>query len=182
VLKLQDNPPILPPEFESIAEITGTWWVGHTKARFEKAFAFDLAAKSIPYFLPMVDRIKMSGGRKRRTKIPLFPSYVFFCGGAESRVSALATDRLCRVIPVTDQRAFTLELNALERALASNSELDLYPFAVVGRRCRVRTGPLEGITGTVLERDNRSRLVLQVSMLGVGAALDIEVDLLEPID
>jgi len=182
MLRFDENPRMLPPEFESIADIAGAWWVGHTRARFEKAFAFDLAARGIPYYLPMVERIKISGKRKRRLLIPLFPSYVFFCGDAESRQAALTTDRLCQVIPIVNQHEFTSELISLERVLASNSQLDLYPFAVVGRRCRVRAGPLEGITGTVLERDNRSRLVLQVSMLGVGAALDIEVDLLEPVD
>jgi hypothetical protein len=77
---------------------------------------------------------------------------------------------------------FVQELVSLEVALANNSQLDLYPFAAVGRRCRVRTGPLEGIVGTVIVRDDKPRLILQVSMLGTGATLDIEVDLLEPVD
>jgi transcription termination factor NusG len=182
MLRFADNPPMLPPEFETIASIAGDWWVGHTKARFEKAFAFDLAAKRIPYYLPMVERIKMSGNRKRRVLIPLFPSYVFFCGDADAKYGALTTDRLCSAIPVVNREQFILELISLERALASNTHLDLYPFAAVGRRCRVRTGPLEGIVGTVIERDHKPRLILQVSMLGAGATLEIEVDLLEPID
>ncbi len=166
----------------SVAEMTGPWWVAHTKARFEKALAFDLAAKGVSYFLPMVQRVKVSGGRKRRLLLPLFPSYLFFCGDAEARLAALATNRLCQTIAVTDREKFVGELVALELALNHHAPLDLYPFAAIGRRCRVRSGPLEGVVGTVVRRDNETRLVLQVSMLGQGASLEIDMDLLEPAD
>jgi hypothetical protein len=183
MLRYDDNPPMLSPHIESVADVAGDWWVGHTKARCEKAFAFDLAARGISYFLPLVERIKISGGRKRKLKIPLFASYVFFSGDENARYAALTTDRLCAAIPVINREQFVGELASLEVALASNSQLDLYPFAAIGRRCRVRTGPLEGVIGTVIERENhKPRLVLQVSMLGAGAALEIEVDLLEPVD
>lgn len=170
------------PTVASVGDLGGDWWVAHTKARFEKALAFDLIAKGIGFYLPMVERVRMSGGRKRRLLLPLFPSYVFFCGDAESRYTALATNRLCQAIAVTDRESFVAELVALERALASHAHLDLFPFAAVGRRCRVRIGPLQGIVGTVVRRDNETRLVLQVSMLGQGASLEIDTDLLEPAE
>ena len=156
------------------------WWVGHTKARFEKAFAFDLLARRVPYFLPMVERVRMSGGRKRRGLMPLFPGYVFFRGGREDRYRALATDRLCQVIEVADQARLAAELAALDRALAAGVSLDAYPFAAVGRRCRVACGPLEGVEGVVVRRDGTTRLVLEVAMLGQAAAVEIDAGLLEP--
>jgi len=33
MLKLSENPVILTPEVQSVAELSGTWWVAHTKAR-----------------------------------------------------------------------------------------------------------------------------------------------------
>ena len=33
MLKLSENPAILTPEVHSLAELSGTWWVAHTKAR-----------------------------------------------------------------------------------------------------------------------------------------------------
>src|SRR3954468_15688254 len=104
MLKLSDNPEILYPAVEEVASITGTWWVGHTKSRCEKAFASDLAAKDIAYFLPMVERVTFSGGRKRRGMTPLFPGYVFFAGNEQVRHEALLTDRLCAVIAPPHQK------------------------------------------------------------------------------
>ena len=117
MLKLADNPPILPPNTPSLRAISGYWWIAHTKARFEKAFAFDLLRREIAYFLPLIERVKVSGGKKRHVMLPLFPSYVFFCGDAEDRYAALATNRLCRVIETTDQKGLLGELSGLETAL-----------------------------------------------------------------
>ncbi len=182
MLKFAENPPTLPSTVCSVADLSGDWWVAHTKARNEKALAHELNVSGIGYYLPMVERTKMSGGRKRRLMLPLFTSYVFFCGGPDERYSALATDRVCQVIPVVEQSKFVTELVAVERAIGSKLELDLHSFAVIGRRCRVTAGPLQGTTGTIIRRDNRTRLVLWVSMLGRGASLEIDADLLEPVD
>src|SRR5205809_2914043 len=120
MLKLRDNPDILfPPTADDLSSITGTWRVGHTKARCEKAFANDLAARNIACFLPMIERVTFSGGRKRRGLMPLFSSYVFFCGTEQDRYAALVTDRLCRVIEVQDQKRLVSELSATHRAIVN---------------------------------------------------------------
>jgi transcriptional antiterminator RfaH len=179
MLKAAENPPIRTPSVLSVADLTGDWWVAHTKARNEKAFCWDLHERDVPYFIPMVEKTTFSGGRKRRGMMPLFTSYVFFCGDATHRYTALATNRLCQVIPVNNRRQFVDELTSVERAIESKIELDLHPFAAVGKRCRVTAGPLEGIEGIVLQRDGATRLFLQVSILGKGSSLEISPDLLE---
>jgi hypothetical protein len=179
MLKASQNPPAIYPLETSVHQFTGSWWVAHTKARNEKAFAWDLLHERIQYFLPMSQRIRFSGGRKRRVLLPLFSSYVFFCGDAQSKQSALATDRLCQVIAVTDQAKLREDLAAIERVLAGDVTLDPYPFAVVGQRVRISRGPFEGISGIVVRRDNVNRLVLNIDVLGQGASMEIDADLLE---
>ena len=182
MLKLADNPPMLSPEDGTLECLSGRWWVGHTKARQEKAFAWDLRKLGVAYFLPMIERLSYSGGRKRRGMNALFPSYVFFCGGDDARYRALVTGRLCQVILVPDQHKLLGELRNIELALRGNAALDPYPFAVVGRRCRVKAGPFLGIEGTVVERKSLSRLVLEVSLLGQAVVLQIDTDFLEGVD
>jgi transcription antitermination factor NusG len=182
MLKLTDNPPVLYPRAGSLAEWPGRWWVAHTKSRFEKAFAHELLARDIRFFLPMLPRVTISSGKKRRMLMPLFPSYVFFQGDHEQRYAALATDRLCQVIEVVDQASLVKDLTHLSRALAAHAPLDLHPHAAVGRRCRIIAGPFEGMEGVVIRRDRLARVVLEVRVLGQGAAMDIEADLLEPAE
>ncbi len=182
MLKLADNPPVLTPGVDALSELEGRWWVAHTKARNEKALAWDLLRHGIGYFLPMRCRVFFSGGRKRRGMAPLFTSYVFFCGDLEDRYTAMTTNRICQTLEVFDQARLIRELTAIESALAGDAELEPYPGPAIGRRCRIVGGPFDGLEGVVVERARRARLVLQVGLLGQGAAMEIEADLLEPID
>jgi len=181
MLLVAENPPQLAEGYSSITSIEGDWWVAHTKARAEKALAWDLVGHSIPYYLPMTERTVIWGGRKRRVLKPIFSSYVFFSGSSEDRYRVLRTNRVCQVIPVRHRGPFIEEIHAIHRALSSNIPLDLHPFAAVGKRCRVAAGPLEGIEGIVIRKDDAMRLVLQVNILGQGASLEISADLLEPV-
>ena len=63
MLKLSDNPPILYPEYETIEEIEGQWWVAKTKSRNEKALAQALLHMEIPYFLPLRQKVYKRRGR-----------------------------------------------------------------------------------------------------------------------
>ena len=182
VLKLSDNPPMIPETVESVADLQGTWRVAHTRARFEKAFAWQMHKEGIGYYLPMIERVRVSGGRKRRVLAPMFVSYVFLCGSDADRYTAMATNRLCQTIDVPDQPQLIEELRFIEQALDGQAELDPYPFAAVGQRCRVTAGPMVGMEGTVIRRDRLAKLVLAVSMLGQGVSVEIECDLLEPTD
>jgi transcription antitermination factor NusG len=136
----------------------------------------------VGYFLPLLERTKISGGKKRRVLCPLFASYVFFCGSVEDRYWAMTTNRLCQTIPVTDPQKFLRELSAIQKALSGKAALDPYPFAAVGKRCRIKGGPFQGTEGVVIQRGRSWRMVLQVSMLGQGATMEVDADLLEPLE
>jgi transcription antitermination factor NusG len=181
MLKLSENPAISTPEVQSLAELTGTWWAAYTKSRFEKAFAWDLCNHGIGYFLPMREKIVFSGGRKRHIMSPLFKSYVFFCGTEQDRHTALTTNRISQTIEVADQESLIEELLRLEKALVSKAVIDNYPRLPIGRRCRIISGPMMGIEGVVIRRkDTKARMVIEVTILGQGAVVEIDSDLLEP--
>ena len=137
MLKPSDNPPILCPWAEGTADLRGTWWVAHTKSRNEKAFAWDLLRSDIGYFLPLYEHVHVSGGRKRRVMMPLFPSYIFVCGDDEDHVKAMRTNRVCQTIRVVDQKELLSELQIIEKAVTGKAELDPYPHVAVGQTCRI---------------------------------------------
>jgi hypothetical protein len=179
---LKDNPSILTPSVQSLAALTGTWRVAYTKARFEKAFAWDLCSHGIGYFLPMREKVIFSGNRKRCVMMPLFTCYVFFCGSELDRITALTTNRLCQTIEVADQQALIAELVSIEKALLSKAVIDNYPGLPVGASCRIKSGPMMGIEGVVIDRYNtKARMVIEVTILGQGALIEIDSDLLEPV-
>jgi transcriptional antiterminator RfaH len=182
LLKESENPPIIWPEVQSIRDFTGLWWVAHTKSRNEKALAHDLVAKNIRYFLPMTWKVQRRSHRTLRSLLPLFSGYLFFCGQETERVELLRTNRVANVIIVKDQEKLLKELIQFEQALRAGAPLTPYKYIKAGQRCRVIAGPLLGLEGIVIQIKNVSRLVLQIDMLGQAASVEIDIDLIEPID
>lgn len=160
----------------------GTWMVLQTRARQEKAIARQLTARRSRFVLPLVPRVTLIRGRKFTSQVPLFPGYIFLCGQREEAFHTITTKRVCRIIDVPDQQTFLHELSQIMTALQAGAPLDLHPFAVEGRRCRIIRGPFMGLEGVVIQRKSMMRLVLQIGILGRGAALEIDADFLEPID
>ena len=103
-------------------------------------------------------------------------------GDEETRLAALRTDRLANVLPVRNQDVFIKELSDVEKALSCDMTIDLYRHVAMGTRCRVRSGPMEGVVGIVVDRADLATFVVEVSLLRQGAAMHIEGELLEPLD
>jgi transcription antitermination factor NusG len=158
------------------------WSVAYCKPRQEKALARDLCQKEVGYFLPMVLRETISGRRRRRNLYPLFPSYLFYVGGDAERLAVLKTDRVVRLIEIgeSDQQQFRQEIASLDTAIrVCPSSLELYPRLVPGARVRIKAGAMKNVEGVILQADNKKKLWLGISTLGVGATVEIHADFVE---
>lgn len=160
----------------------GTWWVLHTRARNEKTVAEILARQGVSYFLPLVHYRRRYAGRLRNVQIPLFPGYVFLCGGLAERQLALRTNRVAHVLDVPDQERLRHDLLQVARVVLSDDAVDLCPRLMVGARCRVISGSLKGVEGVVIRRRGPWRVYVGVDFLGQSAELEIESTLLEVLD
>jgi transcription antitermination factor NusG len=167
---------------ETIRQIGGRWWIAHTRSRMEKALARDLQNLGIDCFLPLVKQVRYSGGRKRHREFPLFGGYVFFAGDEQARYRCMCTGRLCQTIEVSDQAKLVEQLSAIEAALAAGICVTPAVELLAGQQCRILDGPLMGAQGKVVRTNGQQRVLLSVDMLGQGAIVDIETDLIERLD
>lgn len=182
MLSVNENPPIMWPEAESIREYTGQWWVAHTKSRNEKALAHDLINRQISYFLPMTWKVRRKSRRTIKSLLPLFSGYLFFCGDENQRTELLKTDRVANLIEVIDQEKLLGELVQIEKVLQTGTPLVPHKYIKVGQKCRVIAGPLMGLQGIVVNTKGAMRLVLQVDMLGQAASVEIDIDMIELLE
>ncbi len=182
VLKVHENPPLIWPQADSIRLFTGQWWVAHTRSRNEKALAHDLKAKNISYFLPMTWKVRRQSHRTIKSLLPLFTGYLFFCGNELERVELLKTNRVANLLEVKDQNSLVKELVRFEQALRAGAPLIPHKYIRMGQWCRVIAGPLLGLEGIVVQTKGDTRLVLQINMLGQAASVEIDMDMIEPIE
>jgi transcription antitermination factor NusG len=182
LLKVSENPPLVWPQAESIQQFRGLWWVAHTKSRNEKALAHDLMAKNISYFLPMTWAVHRHSHRTIKSLLPLFTGYLFFCGNENERIELLKTNRVANLIEVKDQDGLVHELVRFDQALRAGAPLTPYKYLKKGQWCRVIAGPLLGLEGIIVQTKGDTRLVLQINMLGQAASVEIDIDMIEPVE
>jgi transcription antitermination factor NusG len=182
LLKPSENPAVSWPEGLAIRNFTGLWWVAHTKSRNEKALAQDLMCKGISYFLPMVWKVRRARGRTLRSLLPLFSGYLFFCGEERQRIEVLRTNRVANIIEVRDQPRLVRELSQIEQALSAGVDLSPHKYLREGQLCKVIGGALAGLQGIVVRARDKTRLVLQIDMLGQATSVEIGADMIEPVE
>lgn len=158
------------------------WVLLHTKARQEKAVAEHLDGLGLEGYLPLIQIRRTYGHRKRESLVPMFPSYVFVRCAAESRWRLQDSGRVAQILEIADQRRFIDEMDHIRRAIAADVVFDPHPYLAVGRRVRVRVGPLRGVEGIVELKPRVDRLVLQVHTLGQATSVEIDAATLEALD
>lgn len=166
--------------FESFASDL-QWWVVHLKVHQESKLSRDLRSAEIPYFLPMVDRHRKIKNRKRLTKVPLFPGYLFFGGENEERRAVLQTGRTARIIAVDNQDQLKQELQQVLQAIQSGLKIDPYKKLQTGALCRIVSGPGMGLIGKVIKRPGKCKVILDVETIGQSITIEVDAEHVQPL-
>ncbi len=180
-IPIKQNPESLYP-----ADILNTipkdkpWRVAHTKSRREKALAHYLARAGIGYYLPMFSRQQSGNKRVRYSLIPVFNGYLFFQADDVDRHKAMRSNHIARIIDVGDENKLIQELSQIEKAISGNTKVYPYDFICKGQWVRVKKGPLKGVEGRIVRKDNNYRLVLSVESIMQSICVSIEADQVEP--
>jgi transcription antitermination factor NusG len=164
--------------------LEGQWWVAHTRARNEKALARDLGRMHIPSYLPLRRKATLSRrtGRSTTSAVPVFTGYVFFNATEQQRYQALTTNRVAQTLYVPDQQALIEQLRGIHQVLLSEAAFEIFTGVRVGQWVRVVAGALSGVEGRVVRKLGRTRLCVSVDILGQSVLVDVDGELLEPID
>jgi hypothetical protein len=152
------------------------WVALYTRSRREKQVCRACGWYGIRHYLPLWQHHTFSH-RSRTYQLPLFPGYLFACLDGAKRRALLGTGAVLGVIVVKAEREFLEELGQIRAALQSGLEFSSVPALKRGEWVRVLRGPLCGIEGVVADlrrRLKRSRLVLNVGILGRGIAVEID--------
>jgi transcription antitermination factor NusG len=157
------------------------WRVAQTRSRREKKLACYLAEHDIGYYLPLLKRRQAGQKRNRYSFVPAFGNYVFIKAGDNERHQIIRSHHVARMIEVQDQARLIKELRQLQTVLVMEEKVYPYDYITQGQQVRIVEGPLRGIEGIVEKKKSGYRLVLSVSSLFQAVAMDIDAQLVEPV-
>jgi transcription antitermination factor NusG len=153
------------------------WYAAQTRSNHEKTVASQLSERFVEHFLPLYDSSRIWKDRRVTLKLPLFPGYIFVRLALRERLRVLQIPGLARLVgfsgsPVPLEKA---EIEALREKLNRKFSAEPHPYLQIGRRVRVHRGPLEGLEGILVRKQNKFRIVVSIDLImrSIAAELDI---------
>lgn len=152
------------------------WFAVWTRSRHEASVSQQIAGRGIDVFLPTVPRWSRWKDRKRKVEWPLFPGYCFARLAPRESLAVLGCYGVAglvsfdgRLAPIPDK-----EIQSIKTLVESDVQYDPCPLLGEGDLVEVVSGPLRGVTGRLVRKGPRARLVLAVDLIGQGVSVEVD--------
>ena len=153
------------------------WFALWTRSRHEQVVRDQLEQKAIEAFLPTV--AKWSRWKDRRKKIdwPLFPGYCFARFHTQDRLRVLTCAGVVSIVSFEGGEPAPIparEIESIRLLVESSLAFDPCPLIKEGDLVEVVHGPLRGVTGRLMRKNDKARLVLSVDLIGQAVSVDVD--------
>jgi transcription antitermination factor NusG len=155
----------------------------YTTPRREKQVAAQLQQNLFETFLPLYRTVHLWKNRTRATlDLPLFPCYVFVRTAQNHRGSVLSMPGVLSFVG-SRREAWPLPDFEIEKLRTGLGQLNAepHPHPATGDRARIRSGPLSGLEGLVVQKKNGHRFVLTIEAIMRSISIEVEVSNLERV-
>src|SRR6266702_4210878 len=159
------------------------WYAAYTCAQHEKRVAAELGMREVERFLPLYSSVRRWKDRRVTLDLPLFPGYVFVRLALRDRLRVLQIPSVVRLVGFNGLPTAlpTEEIEILRSGLSRRLHAAPHPFLTIGRRVRIKSGPLQRLEGILLRRKSNLRVVLSVALIHRSIAIDVDSTDLEEI-
>jgi transcription antitermination factor NusG len=185
---LTENPDLvaatesLDPIAPSVAPLQSHWYAAHVRSRHEKQVAKQLEERRVSCFLPVYRSVRRWKDRRKELDLVLFPGYVFVHLDLKDRLRVLQVPSVVRFVSFNGYPAPLpdADIEALSNGLAKGVRAEPHPYLKVGRRVRVKYGPLAGTQGILVRRKDKFRIVLSIDLIMRSVAVEVDEADVEP--
>jgi transcription antitermination factor NusG len=159
------------------------WYAGYTAARHEKRVAEHLTQRGVEHFLPLYETIHQWNNGRHRVQLPLFPGYIFVRIALQERLRVLEVPGFVRLVGFNalPHPLPGADIQKMREALGRGVMAEPYPYLTAGTRVEIRSGPLAGMTGVLLRRQNNCRVVISVDLIMRAIVVEVAAEDVAPV-
>lgn len=152
------------------------WYALYTCPRHEKRVAEQIKRRSFHCFLPLYRSARRWKDRRKELDLALFPGYVFVRLALENRLQVLQVPGVVRLVSFNGQPAAlpAEEIETLQARLSGAPRLEPHPYLRMGRRVRVRSGPMQGLEGIMVRRKDQCRVIFSIDLIMRSVAVEVD--------
>jgi len=159
------------------------WFALQTYPRHEKRVHGDLGLRALESFLPLYEAIhRWKNGCKVRVELPLFPGYLFVKIAPRDRFQVLSLPGAVSIVgsPSGPWPLPEAEITNLRSSLQTH-KFEPHPYMAIGQKVRIKSGPLQNMTGFLVRQSGGFRVVLSMELIQQSAAVEVDAADVEPI-
>jgi transcription antitermination factor NusG len=159
------------------------WFALYTCPRHEKRVAEQIELRRVVCFLPLYRSVRRWKDRRKELDLALFPGYVFVRIAPQDRLQVLQVPGAVRLVSFNGQPAALpeQEIECLRSRQSSSRGIEPHPYLRVGRRVRVRSGPMRGLEGIIRRTKDKCRVVFSLDLIMRSVAVEVDEADLEPV-
>lgn len=160
------------------------WYAVRTLPRHEKRVHENLQRCSVECFLPLYEvSHRWKNGCVARVELPVFPGYIFVEINPRDRfrvlemrgaVSFVGSQREPWPLPDSD-------IQSLRNSLGLR-KFEPHAYLTAGQKVRVKSGPLQGLTGFLVRKSGGLRVIVSVDLIRQAVAVEVDLDDVESTD
>jgi len=161
------------------------WYAIYVRSRHEFKVNETLSKMGVTSFLPTIEKLRQWKDRKKKVLFPLFPGYLFVNINYthDDVIKVLKVYGVVKFLqqnvnpePVPDE-----QIDAIYKIVCFKDGIDQYPYLKEGQRVRIVNGPLSGICGILITKENEHKVVVGVDILQKGVGVKVHITDIEPL-
>ncbi|MFC1497308.1 transcription termination/antitermination NusG family protein [Verrucomicrobiota bacterium] len=156
-----------------------SWYVLFLRPRSEKKLGQLCEIHGISCYLPLREETKVYQRRKVVVEKPIFPGYFFASVDREERVTLLKSNHVFRTLKPINESQLLHELAQIRKALSVDPTLGACAAFTKGSRVRIVGGPFMGIEGVIQSLQSKTKVKLNVEIIGRAVAVEVDQDLID---
>ncbi len=143
------------------------WYALYTHSRCEFKVEEALKEKNIIVYLPVTKTVKKWSDRKKEITLPLFACYVFINATEKERLISLQHNQIVRCLTDAGKPAIipNWQMENLKKMISSSPSVSVIEGLSVGEEIEIKSGPLKGVEGILLNIGNKKHLAISIKLL-----------------
>lgn len=156
------------------------WFVLFVRSNQEKRIAQRLAECEVEHFLPCYRSLRQWKDRRVFLDMPLFPGYVFVRLPFLERAKVLTLPYVVSLVGSRNSPSVVSEdeINWIKAGIEHGNAVP-HPGPAVGQRVRIVAGPLSGMQGLLVRRQNGTRVVICLDSISRSFLVEVDLAALE---
>ncbi|HEY6968100.1 MAG TPA: UpxY family transcription antiterminator [Candidatus Angelobacter sp.] len=158
------------------------WFVLFVRSNQEKMVSQRLTEREVEHFLPCYPSVRQWKDRRVTLDMPLFPGYIFVRLPFVDRVKVLTVPNIVSLVGNKNSPSVVSqeEINWIKCGLEHGKAMP-HTYLAAGERIKVIAGPLRGMQGILLKRQNGARVVVCLDSITRSFVVEVELDSIKPL-